>query len=192
MNKIMKLCLISITVVFLSGCALLESIFPKVETPKTPDAFRASVNTAISSGSDNVAKKSYTIQKPYSYVVKSWKSREKKCLNQRIQTTTVWRRSSSKQVSYKDFKSTLNVKSKKAVLGLQMNHHGENVGSNAINPPGGAYYMVLYATPLKDNKTRIHEYRWNLTMSNFGVVSKSIVNWASGRSTACPDFQKIW
>ena len=194
MKKIIKLSLIALTVVFLSGCAVLDAIIPKVETPKTPDAFRTSVNTAITSGSDNVAKKSYIVKKPYSYVVKRWEKRADKCLNQKIKTTTThgYAPFANTQVSFKDFKPTLKVMRKKTVLSIQMKHHGENVGSNAINPPGGAYFMVLDAIPLKGNETRINEYRWNLTMSNFDVVSKSIVNWASGRSEACPDYQKIW
>lgn len=193
MQKLFKLFLVSLAIIFLSGCAVLDAIIPKVETPKTPDAFRTSVNTAITSGSDNVFKKSYVVKKPYSYVVKRWKSRANKCLRKSIKTTRVNRGVfASKQVSFKDFKPTLKVRRKKTTLSIQMKHHGDGIGSNAINPPGGAYFMVLDAIPLKGNKTRINEYRWNLTMSNFGVVSKSIVNWASGRSKACPDYQKIW
>lgn len=194
MKKTMKLSLVTLTFVLLSGCAVLDAIIPKVETPKTPAAFRAGVNTQLSEGSDNVFKKSYIVKKPYSYVVKRWKQRSNKCLKQKIKTTTShgFGPFANKQVSFKDFKPSLKVKRNKTVLSIQMKHYGEGVGSNAINPPGGAYFMVLDAIPLKGNKTRINEYRWNLTMSNFGVVSKSIVNWASGRSKACPDYQKIW
>ncbi len=194
MQKLFKLFSVSFAIILLSGCAVLDAIIPKVETPKTPDAFRASVNTAIASGSDNVVKKSYIVKKSYSYVVKRWKKRANKCLSQKIKTTTThgYGVFANTQVSFKDFKPSLKVMRKKTVLSIQMKHHGKNIGSNAINPPGGAYFMVLDAIPLKGNKTRINEYRWNLTMSNFGIVSKSIVNWASGRSKSCPDYQKIW
>lgn len=194
MFKSQKLFFISLITLFLSGCAVLDAIIPKVEMPKNPNAFRASVNTALASGSSLVVKKSYTVNKPHSYVVKQWKKRTPSCLKQSIKETTTHGGAifGVTKVSFKDYTPTLKVKAKKAVLSIQMNHHGDGIGSNMITPPGGAYFMVLDATPLKGKKTRITVYRWNTLMSDFSVVSKPIVNWASGKSKACPDYQKIW
>lgn len=194
MKNFYKVFLISVAIFSLSGCMLLDAIIPKVESPKAADAFRSVVIKQVALGEKNVVKKSYTVNKSYSYVVKRWKKRANKCLSQSIKDTTVFGRGpfAHTQESFKDYKPTLKIKRKKMTLSIQMKHYGEGISSNAINPPGGAYFMVLDATPLKGRKTRINEYRWNLTASNFGVVSKAIVNWASGRSKGCPDYQKIW
>jgi len=175
---------------FLSGCAVLDAIIPKSETPKTPSEFRKN----FSKGHASLVKKSYVIKRPYSYVVNRWKKRTKSCLNKRIKRTIIFKNTifNKTQVSYDDYRAKLKTYRKKAVLSLQFEQTGEGVGSNAINPPGGAYYMVLDAYPLKGKRTRVIEYRWNLPLSNFGVVSKAILNWGSGKSTACPDFQKIF
>ena len=50
--------------------------------------------------------------------------------------------------------------------------------------------MVIDAYRLKGNKkTKISVYRWDFL--KFGLVSKAVVNWASGKSTACPDFNEV-
>ena len=188
--KAYKLFLVLFISVFFSGCAVLDAIIPKVETPKNANEFRKN----FSKGNDSLVKKSYVIKKPYSYVVKKWKKRTGVCLKRKIKTTTKYGYGlfSNTQVYNDNYTPKLKIYRKKSVLSIQFERTGDNYSTNAVNPPGGAYFMVLDAYPLKGKKTRVVEYRWDLPLSNYGVVSKAILNWGSGKSTACPDFQKIF
>lgn len=191
--KVYKLFLVLLITVFLSGCgSILNAIIPKVETPKTAAEFRK-----LFTGKEkhiNTLTKKYTINKPYSYVVKRWKKRTGACLKRKI-TTTIKNGFGifGNTTVYNDaYSPKLKIYRKKAVLSIQFERTGASYNTNAINPKGGAYFMVLDAYPLKGNKTRVVEYRWDLPGSNHGVISKGILNWGAGKSTACPDYNKIF
>lgn len=187
-----KLFLVLFMSVFFSGCAVLDALIPKVETPKNPKEFRKIFS--LKDKPDNIVTKKYTINKPYSYVVKKWKKRTATCLKRRIKTTTKYGYGlfSNTQVYNDDYSPKLKIYRKKSVLSIQFERTGDNYSTNAINPPSGAYFIVLDAYPLKGKKTRVVEYRWDLPFSNYNVITKAILNWGAGKSTACPDYQKIF
>lgn len=190
--KIYKLFLVLLAAMFFSGCAILNAIIPKVETPKNANEFRKIFS--LKDKPDNVVTKKYTINKPYSYVVKRWKKRTGACLKRKIKTTIKngFGIFGNTTVYHDTYSPKLKIYRKKTVLSIQFERKGDNYSTNAVNPPGGAYFMVLDAFPLKGKKTRVIEYRWDLPLSNYGVISKGILNWGAGKSTACPDYQKIF
>ena len=193
MKKIIKYSLVVLTTFVLSGCAVLDALIPKVETPKNPNEFRKN----FSKKHDSLFKKSYIVKRSHYRVVKSWKARATKCLNKRVRVETEIRPvggclfGCDKQVHYNTYFAKVKRGKKKSVLSVQFEQTGEHVGSNAINPPGGAYFVVVDAIPISKSKTRINEYRWDLPFTKEEIVTKAIMNWASGKSRACPDLSKL-
>ena len=190
MKKIIKLPLLILIVSFLSGCAVLDALIPKVETPKNANEFRKN----FSKKHDSLFKKSYVVKKSHYKITKSWKARAKKCLNKRVRVETKPAGcyfGCNKQVHYNTYLAKVKAGKKKSVLSVQFEQSGEGVGSNAVNPPGGAYFIVMDAIRISKNKTRINEYRWDLPFIKEEIVTKSILNWATGRSRSCPDLSKL-
>jgi len=171
------------------GCeSIITSMVPKVKLPMNPQEFRDS-----SKQTSQILVENFVVDKPFSYTVKRWKDRVKPCLS------ATYRKTYTRRSGFADSKTDsvdtgytpkLKVSAKKAVLSLQMGRSGDNVGSNAIEPEDGAYFLVADASPLKPRKTKIVIYRWKKPY-NFAILSKSMVNWASGKSTACPDYAKV-
>ena len=186
--KAYKLVLVLSISIFFSGCAVLDAIIPKSESPKTAKIFK----DLAKSGHKNFVIEKYIIKKPFSYVTSRWKKRTKVCLKKTYRETTTRGFGWGSSTSTVDTKYTpkLKVYRKKAILSIQSERFGSTIGSNAINPPGGAYFMVIDAFRMKGKKTKVVVYRWNYPMK-YEVASKAVVNWASGKSTACPDFAEL-
>ncbi len=180
-----KLLMVLVLTVFISGCeSMITSLIPKGEAPKNAQAFRLASKTESA-----IVENEFIVNKPLSYVIKRWKKRYKPCLDATYRKTYVRRDgffdSKSKNIDT-GYNSKLKVYRKKAVLTLQM----EKGGMHAVLPPGGMYVLVLDAKRIKGNKTRIVEYRWDGSL-NFDIITNSVVNWASGKSTACPDYGEV-
>lgn len=191
--KVYKLLLVLFITVFLSGCAVLDAIIPKSESPKTAKIFKSVAKKHIAeNGNKYFVIEKYTVKKPFSYVTSRWKKRTRACLKRTYRSTTTRGSGSGFSKSVVDTKYTpkLKVYRKKASLSIQSERFGSTIGTNAINPPGGAYFMVVEAFRLKGKKTKIVVYRFNYP-NKYEVASKAILNWSSGKSTACPDYAEL-
>lgn len=192
--KIYKFILVLAVTVFLSGCAVLDALIPKSESPKTPKIFKKIAKT-----NDRFVKENYIINKPFAYVKSRIKKRYKACLKRTHKSTSSdttrfagGGMNTSIHHIYTKYTPTLKTYKKWLELSIQSKRRGEgiSIGSNSIDPPKGPYFMVIDAYRLKGNKkTKISVYRWDFL--KFGIVSKAVVNWASGKSTACPDFNEV-
>jgi len=115
--KAYKLFLVLFFTVFFSGCAVLDAIIPKSESPKTAKIFK----DIAKGGHENFIIEKYIIKKPFSYVVSRWKKRTKACLKRTYRKTTTrgfgWT-SSTSTVDTK-YIPKLKIYRKKAVLSIQ-------------------------------------------------------------------------
>lgn len=192
--KIYKQTLVLTITIFLSGCAVLDAIIPKSESPKTPKEFR---KVLLSNPMGKTKIEKFTVNKPLAYVKSRLKKRYKTCLNRTHKSTSTNTNrgfgytSHSTSHIYTKYTPTLKTYRKKLVLSIQAKRRGEgiSIGSNSIDPPKGPYFMVIDAFKMKGKKTKIVVYRWDF--KKYGVISKAVVNWASGKSTACPDFSEV-
>ena len=191
--KIYRLILALTVTVFLSGCAVLDAIIPKSETPKTAKAFKDVAKKHIAeNGNKYFIIEKYIVKKPLSYVKSRWKKRTKACLKRTYRETTTRGVGWGSNTSVVDTKYTpkLKIYRKKAILSIQAERFGATIGTNAVHPPGGGYFMVVDAFRLKGKKTKIVVYRFNYPMK-YEVASKAVLNWSSGKSSACPDYAEL-
>ena len=123
--KIYRLILALTVTVFLSGCAVLDAIIPKSESPKTPKVFRE----LAKSGHENFTIEKYIIKKPFSYVTNRWKKRTKACLKRTYRSTTTRGVGWGSSTSTVDTKYTPKLKKyrKSSVLSIQFERFGDIV-----------------------------------------------------------------
>lgn len=153
---------------FLSGCVK--------EHPQTAEEFRKAVPGAFLAEVE-----SYDVDRPYSEVSKSFKSRAPKCLDIRIKTTS--QTSTSYQVIVTKYNPTVVVTDQRAELHLQQ-HHEQGVLNVTEEPKGGYYLLVADATPVSKNKTHIDIYGPSV---GYDTLKKAIKGWADGTTKGCPD-----
>ena len=170
---------------FIQSCVLI----PKVKLAQNPAEFRTGIHK-----SKHVVKETLILKRSYRSVIKKWKKNNKRCLAKVIRVTrhntsrgaTGGFNTSTSQTDT-DYTPKLKIGKNKAVLSVQFERMG---GSNAIPPPGGAYFVVADATRLAKNRTRIDIYRINYPWDTT-LITKPIMDWAKGTSNRCPDIQKM-
>lgn len=167
-----KTVLISCLIAILPACA--------IKHPQTAEEFRKAAPTAF------MAKvESFTVDRPFKEVAKTFKEKAPKCLNVRVKTTS--RTSTSYQVIVTKFKPTVIVNKKRAELHVQQLHE-QGVMNVSKVPDGGYYLMIADAYPLANNKTMIEMFRPSM---GFDVMVTAIKGWATGKVKGCPDLTKL-
>jgi hypothetical protein len=83
-----------------------------------------------------------------------------------------------------DYKPTVKMNQQRAEFYVQIHMEGTNLIRPYEEAEGGDYVMVADAYPLGPNKTRVELHQVSV---GHDVLKKSIRNWATGESTACPD-----
>ncbi len=155
----------------LTGCSLKQ--------PQTADEFRKAAPGAF------MAKvESYEVNRPFSKVARSFKSRAATCLDARIRTES--RTNTSYQVIVTKYNPTVKVSANKAELHIQQLHE-QGVMNVSKVPPKGYFLMVVDATPVGKNRTRIDYYGPSMGVDN---ITKAIKGWATGKNMGCPDLTK--
>jgi hypothetical protein len=157
----------------LAGCAAKQ--------PQTPDEFRQAVPGAFMA-----KKETFEVNRPFRTVADTFRKRAPECLNVSVKTTSS-QPGTSYQVVVADYKPTVVVTKERAELHLQ-EKHTRGVMRVAKEPEDGHYLVVADAYPLERNRTRIEIY--GPTGGPGALVIRTVKSWASGESTACPDFTK--
>jgi len=142
----------------------------------TADEFRQAVP-----GSFSAKHETYEVDRPLSKVAAVFKQNGKKCLDKTIETV------SSGYMNYQrivtNYNPTVVVGKQRAELHLQQLHETGVMYIGDV-PEGGYFMLVVDATPVDKNTTRIDMYRpaWG-----FGNLIGAIRGWTDGSNTGCPD-----
>jgi hypothetical protein len=158
--------------VSLAGCA--------AQQPQTAQEFRQAVPGAFMA-----KKETFEVNRPFRAVADTFRKRAPECLNVTVRTTA--QSASSYQVIVADYRPTVVVTGERAELHLQ-ERHKQGVVRVAKEPENGHYLVVADAYPLERNRTRVEVF--GPTGGPGALVIRTVKSWASGESTACPDFKR--
>jgi hypothetical protein len=156
----------------LAGCA--------AQQPQTAEEFRRAVPGAFMA-----KKETFEVNRPFRAVADTFRKRGPECLSVSLRTTA--QTATSYQVIVADYKPTVLVTGERAELHLQ-ERHKQGVVRVAKEPDDGHYLVVADAYPLERNRTRVEVF--GPTGGPGALVIRTVKRWASGESTACPDFTR--
>ena len=167
-------CSIAAVVVGLAGCAAKQ--------PMTAEEFRQ----AISQGAMMTKKEAFEVNRPFRAVADTFRKRAPECLAMSVRTTST-QPGVSHQVIVADYRPTVIVTGARAELHVQERHKQGVI--RAVQEPDDGHYLVVADAYLVDkNKTRIEVF--GPTGGPGALIIGSVKKWASGESTACPNFTK--
>lgn len=166
--SILSGCLISIVI---SGCAINHLQTAAEFRQAAPGAFMAKVE-------------SYEVNQPFSKVASAFKKQAPKCLDVRVQTES--QTNMSYQLIVTKYNPTVLVSKNRAELHLQQIHEKGVMNVSQV-PEKGYFLMVVDATPISENKTRIDYYG---PSTGYETITKAIKSWATGNNMGCPDLTK--
>jgi hypothetical protein len=158
---------------FLAACAAKQ--------PMTAQEFRQAVPAAFMAKKETVE-----VNRPFRAVADAFRKRGPECLNVSVKTTSS-QPGQSFQVVVANYKPTVVVSNERAELHVQEKHTRGVIKATA-EPEDGHYLVVADAYPVDKNKTRLELY--GPTGGPGALVIRTVKSWASGESTACPDFSK--
>jgi hypothetical protein len=155
----------------LSGCA--------IKHPQTAAEFRkAAPGAAFGS------KQSFEVNRSIARVSATFKKMAPQCLHKRVKSVSSGYM--YYQVVVTDYNPTVIVGKKHTELDLQQDHI-QGVMNVSKKPKGGYYLMVVDATAIAKNKTRIDMYAPSI---GYDHVIDAIKGWATGKNIGCPDLTK--
>ena len=157
----------------LGGCA--------TQQPQNAEEFRRAVPGAMMTKTE-----SFEVNRSFREVGASFQRRAPECLGVSVRTTS--QTSTSYQVITATYKPTVRVGSDRAELHVQRDFKGGGVITVGNPPPGGPYLLVVDATPIAANRSRVQW--WGISRGH-DVLYRAIRAWATGESNACPDMTKI-
>ena len=166
-------CVIAVLGGLLGACAAKQ--------PMNAEEFRQAVPAAFMA-----KKETMEVNRSFRAVADSFRKRGPECLSGRIKTT-VSQPGQSFQVIVADYKPTIVVTSERAELHVQ-ERHTQGVIRATQEPDDGHYLVVADAYPVDRNRTRLELF--GPTGGPGALIIRSVKSWASGATTACPDFTK--
>lgn len=166
--KRMLILLIALSTLTLSGCI--------GALPQNAEEFRKALPGAFLGKHET-----YEVNRSYKEIGKTFKKMAPKCLNMRIKTTS--QSTTSYQVIVAKYTPTVIVNKKRAELHLQEKHE-QGVMTVYDEPADGHYLLVIDATPIGKNKTRIDFYRPSMGRE---PLFNAIKGWTTGKNVGCPD-----
>jgi len=144
--------------------------------PMTAVEFREAVP-----GSFSARHETYEVQRPLAAVAETFRKNGKKCLDKTIESV------SSGYMNYQrivtDYNPTVVIGKDRAELHLQQFHETGVMYVTEV-PKGGYYMLVVDATPVDKNTTRIDMYR---PAFGFGNLIEAVRGWTDGSNSGCPD-----
>ena len=168
-----KACAI-VAIAALAGCAAKQ--------PMTAQEFR----DAIAKGAMMTKKDTFEVNRPFRTVADTFSKRGPECLGVTVRTTST-QPGVSHQVVDAAYKPTVRVTGERAELHVQ-ERHTRGVIRAMEEPSDGHYLVVADAYPIDKNRTRVETF--GPTGGPGALIIRSVRDWASGTSTACPDFKK--
>lgn len=174
--KFSGLILVFSTIVFMTGCA--------GKMPLTADEFRQMAPGASFMGMKTGGKETFEVERSVAQVAGTFNKMADKCLNKRIKSVESGYMYHSVVVT--KYTPTVKIGKNRAELYLQYEHE-KGVMKVYEMPKNGYFLMVMDATGIGKDKTRIDFYRPSIGHQN---VVKALHGWATGKNVGCPDLTK--
>jgi len=127
---------------------------------------------------------SYEVDRSAAEIGKTFQKYAPKCLDVTLETTS--RTNTSYQYIVTRYTPTVIVTQQRSELHLQEKHQ-QGVMAVYEEPEAGHYLMVVDATPLGPNKSKIDFYRPSM---GFDTLVTALRNWTKGENLGCPDLTK--
>lgn len=133
--------------------------------------------------STGVSLESYVVNRPYSKVAATMKSKTKECLDIKLRRRSCVGNNCSDD--YVTYTPTLNQTANNLELSVQIDvPHALRWWKE---PPGGKYILTAVITPTEVNKTKLDVYRpW----AGYDLIPSAVRNWAEGTNLGCPNLAK--
>jgi hypothetical protein len=160
--------------------ALLAGCMP----PQTAREFRAYAPSAFTG-----SMQSMEVDRPYPEISTTFQAKAPECLNTVVGSTLrggTWHGQVATTSVIASYKPTVVVGDTRTEIHLQK-HWEKNVIAVGKEPEGGYYVLVVDATPLAGNRTKLDIYS---VSSGIETVVKAIMGWATGQNVGCPDMTK--
>ncbi len=160
--------LLAVALLVLAGCG-----------PTNADEFRKAVG---GSSSSHIATtyETYEVPRPFKDVTATLRQKSEQCLDKTVHvicTNCIGKGEKGLQIWKPTFVST----SQRTEVHLQLKRTDiKEIGT----PPNGIYEIVLDATPLDKNRTRIEIYRLR---PNKKFIHDAMKQWTLGNAVGCPD-----
>ena len=163
------LLLLAVALLF-SGCAM----------PKNAEEFRQFTQSA-----PGFAKimDTFEVERPFRDVSATLRKKSEECLKVSINWSVQTSGQFNTRTGVNTYKPTFVANTSRAELHVQLQR------SNVIevgSPPDGSYRVVLDATPIAKNRTRIDMYASN----DASLIVKAMRGWVRGDNLGCPDLTK--
>lgn len=168
-------CFVLLLGILLAGCAGRQQ-------PMSADEFRQ----AIGGGAFMTKKETIEVNRPFRAVADTWRKRAPECLSVTVRTTSTQPGVSSQVIDAR-YKPTVLATNERAELHVQ-ERHTRGVIRAMKEPEEGHYLVVADAYPVDKNRTRLELF--GPTGGPGQLIIRSVKSWASGESTACPDFSR--
>ncbi len=168
---------------FILMFALVTIVSGCVKPPLTAEGFRQ----LAASGGRWVDVEKFEVDRPYREVARTFERLSEACLRVQVVTTSSGGYRSHPTTFRQTYKPTVKVNKRRAEFYIQMGIEGTNLIKVSKEAEGGYFLMVVDAYPVGRNRTRIEFFRPNM---GHDVLTKTVRNWATGKSTACPDLTK--
>ncbi len=165
----------------LSNGLLFAAVLPLLAgcAPKNADAFRKAIG-GESSSHISTTYEAFVATRPFKDVTATLRQKSKECLDVtiRLYCTNCINRG---EIAQRIWKPTLVSTPERTELHLQLKRTDVvEVGM----PPDGQYEIVLDATPVDKNRTKIEIYRMN---PNKKFIHEAMKRWVKGSTAGCPD-----
>ena len=168
---------------FILVFALVAIVSGCVRPPKTAEGFRQ----LAASGGMWAKVENFEVDRPYRAVAETFQRRSEACLRVQVVSTSSGGYQSHPTTFKRDYKPTVKLNQRRAEFYVQIHIEGTNLIKVYSEADGGDYVMVADAYPVGRNRTRIELHQ--VTVGH-DVLMKSVRDWATGKSLACPDLTK--
>lgn len=167
---VMRVLLLIALMLLLVGCA----------TPKNADEFRQ-----LTRNGPFKLVETFEVPRPFNDISATLRKKANECLDVTINWTAEFGRYRNKRSGTDIYKPTFISNSKSAELHLQLKRSAvTEIGS----PPDGNYRVVLDATPLAKDRTRIDTYALSIDDK---AILKAMRGWVRGDNLACMDLNEM-
>lgn len=147
--------------------------------PQSADEFRQALPGAFMGELET-----YEVDRASADIGKTFQQYAPRCLNVRLETRS--QTSMSYQYIVTQYTPTVVINNERAELHIQEKHE-QGVMAVYEEPAAGHYLMVIDATSIGDNRSRIDIYRPSM---GFDAMLKAVKNWIEGTDVGCPDLTR--
>lgn len=147
---------------------------------KNAEEFRQGALNSPFKGVFNLVE-TYEVARPFPEVSATLQKKAKECLAITYDWTSEYGQYRTKRSGTSTYKPTFRATAKRAELHVQLKQSAvTEIGA----PPDGGYRIVLDATPLPKNRTRIVTYA---SSAEANVFEEAMRGWVTGDNLGCPD-----